>query len=56
MVYRPFLVAENSVYVHHQMEEHALEKKMLEIDYHTIRILEHMLPKGKKFVQMDFER
>ncbi len=42
--------------VHHQMEEHALEKAMLEIDYHLIKTLEHMLPNGKKLVQMDFER
>lgn len=42
--------------VHHQMEEHALEGAMLEIDYHSIGILEHMLPNGKKLVQMDFER
>lgn len=42
--------------VHHQMEEQALEKTMLEIDYHTIKTLEHMLPNGKKLVQMDFER
>lgn len=41
--------------VHHQMEEHALEQAMLEIDYHMIRSLEHMLPNGKKLVQMDFE-
>lgn len=42
--------------VHHQMEEQALEKTMSEIDYHAIRTLEHMLPNGKKLVQMDFER
>lgn len=42
--------------VHHQMEERELEKAMLEIDYHAIRTLEHMLPNGKKLVQMDFER
>lgn len=40
--------------VHHQMEEHALEKAMLIIDYHLIKTLEHMLPNGKKLVQMDF--
>lgn len=38
------------------MEEQALEKAMLEIDYHAIRTLEHMLPNGKKLVQIDFER
>lgn len=42
--------------VHHQMEEQALEKSMSEIDYHAIRTLEHMLPNGKKLVQIDFER
>lgn len=42
--------------IHHQMEEQALEKAMLEIDYHTIKTLEHMLPNGKKLVQIDFER
>lgn len=42
--------------VHHQMEEQALEQIMLRIDYHTIKTLEHMLPNGKKFVQIDFER
>lgn len=41
--------------VHHQMEEQELEKSMLKIDYHVIRTLEHMLPNGKKLVQMDFE-
>ena len=42
--------------VHHQMEEHALENAMLEIDYHAIKTLEHLLPNGKKLVQMDFGR
>lgn len=42
--------------VHHQMEEAALEKAMLAVDYHLIRTLEHMLPNGKKLVQMDFEK
>ena len=42
--------------VHHQMEEQELEKAMLEINYHSIRILEHMLPNGKKLVHIDFER
>ncbi|MBO5057047.1 MAG: methyltransferase type 11 [Lachnospiraceae bacterium] len=42
--------------VHHQMEEQALEKAMLEIDYLASRTLEHMLPNGKKLVQIDFER
>ena len=42
--------------VHHQMEEHALENAMLEIDYHAIKTLEPLLPNGKKLVQMDFGR
>lgn len=42
--------------VHHQMEEHALENAMLEIDYHAIKTSEHLLPNGKKLVQMDFGR
>lgn len=42
--------------VHHQMEEQALKKAMSEIDYHAIRTWEHMLPKGKKLVQIDFEK
>ncbi|MDO5399187.1 MAG: methyltransferase type 11 [bacterium] len=42
--------------VHHQIEEKALEKAMLEIDYHTIRTVEYMLPNGKKLVQIDFEK
>ena len=41
--------------VHHQMEEHELEKAMLEIRYHMIKTSERTLPNGKKFVQMDFE-
>lgn len=41
--------------IHHQMEEQILERVMLEIDYHAIRTLEHMLPNGKKLVQIDFE-
>lgn len=42
--------------VHHQMEEQALEKAMLEVGYHTIKTLVHPLPNEKKLVQMDFER
>lgn len=42
--------------IHHQMEERALENTMLEIGYHAIKTLEHMLPNGKKLVQIDFER
>lgn len=42
--------------VHRQIEEQALEKTMLGIDYHTIKTLEQMLPNGKKLVQIDFER
>ena len=42
--------------VHHRMEQSALKKAMSEIDYHAIRTLEHMLPNGKKLIQIDFER
>ena len=42
--------------VHHQIEVQTLEKTMLKIDYHTIKTLEHMLPNGKKLMQIDFER
>ena len=41
--------------VHHQIKEHDLEKAMLKIDFHLIKTLEHMLPNGKKLVQIDFE-
>lgn len=42
--------------VHHQMEEQSLEEAMFKIDYHAIKTLEHMLPNGKKLVQIDFEK
>lgn len=42
--------------VHHQMEEQALEKAMLAVGYHPVKTVEHMLPNGKKLVQIDFER
>lgn len=42
--------------IHHQMDEKTLVKSMLEIDYHKIKTLEHILPNGKKLVQIDFER
>lgn len=42
--------------VHHQMNEQALEKAMLEINYQAIKTLEYKLPNGKKLVQMDFKR
>jgi hypothetical protein len=42
--------------VHHQIEAHTLEKTMLKIEYHTINTLEYVLPNGKKFIQIDFER
>ncbi len=41
--------------VYHQIEEHTLKKTMLEIDYHTIKTLEYVLPNGKKFIQIDFK-
>ena len=39
-----------------QMEEPTLKKAMFEIGYYTIKTLEHMLPNGKKLVQIDFGR
>lgn len=42
--------------IHHQMEEQILERAMIEIGYHAIKTLEHLLPNGKKLVQMDFEK
>lgn len=42
--------------VHHQMKEQELEKAMLEINYHSIKTLEYILPNGKKLVQIDFEK
>lgn len=42
--------------VHYQMEEQTLEQTMLEIGYHKIKTLEHMLPNEKKLVQIDFEK
>lgn len=42
--------------VHHQIEEHALEQAMLEIEYRSIKTLERILPNGKKLVQIDFKR
>lgn len=42
--------------VHHQMEDNILENEMFEIGYHAIQTLEHMLPNGKKLVQIDFLR
>lgn len=42
--------------VHHQIDDHALEQAMLEIEYRSIKTLERILPNGKKLVQIDFER
>lgn len=42
--------------VHHQMEEQALEQAMLETGYRAVKTLEHLLPNGKKLVQLDFEK
>lgn len=42
--------------VHRQIEVHTIEKIMLEIDYHTIKTLEYVLPNRKKFIQIDFKR
>ena len=51
----PYLhVFDGLVPVHHQMDERELQNSMNEIDYHLIKVLEHQLPNGKKFVQFDF--
>lgn len=42
--------------VHHQIEEPMLEAAMKEIGYQKIKALEHLLPNGKKLVQLDFQR
>lgn len=42
--------------VHHQMKEQLLIKAMAEIDYPVRRAWEHLLPDGKKLVQLDFEK
>lgn len=42
--------------VHHQMNQEILEKTMAKINYRTINVLEHLLPNGKKLVQIDFEK
>lgn len=34
-------------------EPHMLENAMLEMDYQVIKTLEHILPNGKKLVQID---
>lgn len=40
--------------IHHQMDEHTLEKIMSETQYCLIKTLEYVLPNGKKLIQMDF--
>lgn len=42
--------------VHHQMEENALEEAMKEVGYCKIKTSEHLLPNGKKLVQLDFAK
>ncbi|MDE6731193.1 MAG: methyltransferase type 11 [Oscillospiraceae bacterium] len=42
--------------IHHQMEQHKLEKSMLKIGYHAIKTFEHLLPNGKRLVQIDFQK
>lgn len=42
--------------VHHQIGEKALVKAMKEIGYRPLKINEYLLPNGKKFVMLDFER
>lgn len=40
--------------VHHQMEEKALKEAMKEVGYCHIQMSDHLLPNGKKLVQLDF--
>ena len=40
--------------VHHQIEPYMLENAMHKMDYQVIKTLEHILPNGKKLVQIDF--
>ena len=40
--------------VHHHMDAYELENAMCEIGFHAIKTLEHLLPDGKKLVQIDF--
>ena len=40
--------------VHHQIDTVNLEKKMIEIGYHMISVLEYPLPNGKKLIKIDF--
>ncbi len=42
--------------IHHQMDEETLTKTMWEMNYHSVKTLEHMLPNGKKLVQIDFKK
>jgi len=42
--------------VHHQMKTDELIKKMYDINYKCISSVEHLLPNGKKLVQIDFKR
>lgn len=42
--------------VHHQIEEASLVHILKRIGYQLIKRLEHPLPNGKKFVQLDFAR
>lgn len=41
--------------IHHQMSEQELTNTMLEINYIPIRSLDHILPNGKKLIQIDFQ-
>ena len=40
--------------IHHQIDMAELEKRMIEIGYHMISVLEYPLPNGKKLIKSDF--
>lgn len=40
--------------IHHQIDTANLEKRMMEIGYHKIYVVEYPLPNGKKLVKIDF--
>jgi hypothetical protein len=42
--------------VYHPVEQNSVVQVMSEIGYHQIITVEHPLPNGKKFVQLDFEK
>ena len=40
--------------IHHQIDTVNLEKRMIDIEYHKISVVEYPLPNGKELVKMDF--